>query len=170
MAEPTETALREMEANDWPSVCAIYAEGIATGMATFETKTPPWEQWEAGHLEHSRFVAVWGTEIHGFAALSRVSARECYRGVAEVSVYVSDRARGQGVGRQLLQVLVEESERHGIWTLQAGIFAENTASLRLHERCGFREVGRREKIGCLHGVWRDTVLMERRSKTVGSFA
>jgi phosphinothricin acetyltransferase len=167
MAEPAETILRAMDAADWPSVCAIYAEGIATGIATFETQTPPWERWNAGHLEHSRLIAVRGSEIVGFAALSPVSTRDCYRGVAEVSVYIAGRTRGHGTGRQLLQALVEESEKHGIWTLQAGIFAENTASLRLHERCGFREVGRRERIGCLHEVWRDTVLMERRSDLVG---
>lgn len=152
---------------DWPIVQTIYTEGIATGNATFETETPDWERWNAGHMDGCRLVARVEDEVVGWAALSRVSSRAAYSGVAEVSVYVASRARGQRVGWGLLAELVAASERAGIWTLQASIFPENAASIRLHERCGFRIVGRREKIGQLRGIWRDTVLMERRSARVG---
>ena len=152
---------------DWPIVQAIYAEGIATGNATFETETPDWEKWNAGHIEGCRLVARVGDEVVGWAALSRVSTRAVYSGVAEVSVYVASPARRQGVGRGLLAELVAGSERAEIWTLQASIFPQNKASVRVHEGCGFRIVGRREKIGQLRGIWRDTVLMERRSARVG---
>lgn len=157
----------QMKADDWEQVRAIYLEGIATGQATFETNAPSWEQWAAAHLEHLRLVARNGTNILGWAALSQVSNRCVYGGVAEVSVYVGEHGRGQGIGRALLEALVEASERHGIWMLQAGVFPENKASVDLHLRCGFREVGRRERIGRLHNVWRDTLLLERRSKSVG---
>jgi L-amino acid N-acyltransferase YncA len=163
----SDLVLAAMLLSDWPDVRAIYAEGIRTGNAAFETETPDWEKWNAGHLECCRLVARKGKETLGWAALSRVSTRAVYAGVAEVSVYIGERARGQRVGFRLLQALVEESERVGIWTLQASIFAENVVSIHLHERRGFRIVGRREKIGCLHGVWRDTVLMERRSTVAG---
>lgn len=149
--------------SDWPAVRAIYAEGIATGNATFETETPDWNKWNAAHIDRCRSVARLENEVVGWAALSRVSQRECYRGVAEVSVYVAESARGRGVGFQLLQALVKDSECAGFWTLQAGIFAENQASIHLHEKCGFRAVGRRERIAQLNGLWRDTILMERRS-------
>lgn len=152
---------------DWDGVRAIYLEGIATGQATFETDAPPWERWDASHLAAPRLAARKGGALLGWAALSRVSAREVYRGVAEVSVYVAARARGRGVGRALLAALVEASEACGIWTLQAGIFPENEASLRLHRACGFRQVGRRERIARLRGNWRDTLLLERRSPRVG---
>ena len=155
-----------MRAEDWGRVRSIYLEGIATGHATFETDAPPWEAWDAGHLQKPRLVARAGDEILGWAALSPVSSRCVYGGVAEVSVYVGEEGRGRGVGRALLEALVGESEQAGIWTLQAGIFPENTASVRLHLRCGFREVGRRERIGKLKGVWRDTLLLERRSRSV----
>ena len=159
----------DMNVNDWEQVRAIYLEGIATGVATFETQAPAWEKWDAGHLQKMRLVArVAGEEILGWAALSPVSDRCVYGGVAEVSVYVGERGRGRGVGRALLDALVEASERNGIWTLQAGVFPENTASVKLHLRCGFREVGRRERIGRLQGVWRDTLLLERRSRSVGT--
>ncbi|HLL77617.1 MAG TPA: GNAT family N-acetyltransferase [Pyrinomonadaceae bacterium] len=158
----------EMGAEDWGRVRSIYLEGIATGHATFETDAPTWEAWDAAHLKRPRLVARAGDEVLGWAALSPVSGRRVYGGVAEVSVYVGERGRGRGVGRALLEALIVESERGGIWTLQAGIFPENTASVKLHLRCGFREVGRRERIGKLNGVWRDTLLLERRSKTVGS--
>ncbi|UYZ62495.1 GNAT family N-acetyltransferase [Hymenobacter weizhouensis] len=153
----------------WPEARAIYEAGIATGNATFTTEAPTWDEWDRGHLPHSRLVALdeatgW---VLGWAALSPVSGRCVYGGVGEVSVYVAAAARGQGVGRQLLAQLVRESEAHGMWTLQAGIFPENTASLRLHEAAGFRVVGRRERIGQLHGTWRDTLLLERRSAVVG---
>jgi phosphinothricin acetyltransferase len=152
---------------DWPAVSAIYLEGIAGGNATFETEAPSWEEWDRDHCSFARLVARDGREILGWAALSPVSRRRVYAGVAEVSVYVAAASLGRGIGRLLLEALVRESESHGIWTLQAGIFPENVASIVLHERCGFREVGRRERIGQLHGRWRDTVLLERRSRTLG---
>jgi phosphinothricin acetyltransferase len=163
-----DATMEEMGAEDWPAVAAIYDEGIATSNATFEQEVPAWEVWDANHLPTCRLVARVGGEVVGWAALSPVSRRHVYRGVAEVSVYVAASARGHGVGLMLLQRLVEESERAGIWTMQAGIFPENGASIRLHERCGFRVVGRRERIGQMNGVWRDTVLMERRSNVVGN--
>lgn len=149
---------------DWPAVREIYAQGIATGNATFATETPDWGQWDIDHIDRCRYVARRVQEVLGWAALSRVSRRVVYAGVAEVSIYIAQQARGQRIGFQLLQALVEGSEEAGFWTLQAGIFAENTASIRLHERCGFRMVGRRERIAQLHGNWRDTILMERRSE------
>lgn len=155
-----------MTAADWPAVRAIYLEGIATGNATFETAAPDWAEWDAKHLSHCRLVARESGVILGWAALSPVSSRCVYGGVAEVSVYVAGSARGRGVGRQLLGALIPESEQHGIWTLQAGIFPENLASVELHLRAGFRMVGRRERIGRLHGTWRDTVLLERRSQRI----
>ena len=158
----------EMKAEDWEQVRSIYLEGIATGVATFETSAPTWEKWDAGHFRKMRLVAREAEgEVLGWAALSPVSDRCVYGGVAEVSVYVGERGRGRGVGRALLESLIEASEQNGIWTLQAGVFPENTASIKLHLRCGFREVGRRERIGKLDGVWRDTLLLERRSRTVG---
>jgi L-amino acid N-acyltransferase YncA len=157
-----------MQATDWQQVRAIYLEGIATGHATFETTAPDWQDWDRSHRRFARLVARRGEILLGWAALSPVSGRPVYAGVAEVSVYVSQSARGQGVGYALLGRLVEEAERHGIWTLQAGILPENLASLALHKRCGFREVGRRERLGKLHGVWRDVVMMERRSPSVGT--
>lgn len=162
-------SIDEMRATDWEQVCAIYLEGIATGIATFETSAPAWEKWDAGHLRGMRPVARDASGVVlGWAALSSVSDRCVYGGVAEVSVYVGERGRGRGVGRALLDALVEASERGGIWTLQAGVFPENKASIRLHLRCGFREVGRRERIGKLNGAWRDTLLLERRSRKVGT--
>ena len=152
---------------DWDQVKAIYLEGIATGNATFETGAPTWEQWDGSHLPFARVVARKDDLAIGWAALSRVSERCVYGGVADISVYVSQASRGLGVGRKLLEALINESEQNGIWTLQAGIFPENTGSLALHLRCGFREVGRRERIGKMDGRWRDTVLLERRSKIVG---
>ncbi|MBD2721618.1 GNAT family N-acetyltransferase [Hymenobacter armeniacus] len=160
-----------MTAAHWPAVCAIYAEGLATGNATFTTAPPTWEAWDASHLAACRLVvAADGApeQLLGWAALSPVSSRCVYGGVAEVSVYIAEAARGQGVGRALLAALVQESEKQGLWTLQAGIFPENEASVRLHEAAGFRVVGRRERIGQLHGQWRDTLLLERRSATVGA--
>jgi phosphinothricin acetyltransferase len=156
-----EFTIRPLLAPDWPAVRAIYLEGIATGNATFETAAPEWERWDAAHLAHCRFVAAAETVL-GFAALSPVSARQVYAGVAEVSVYVGAQTRGAGVGRALLGELIRISEAAGIWTLQAGIFPENHASLRLHETAGFRIVGTRERIGRLAGRWRDVVLLERR--------
>jgi len=157
-----------MRPEDWPKVRAIYLEGIATGQATFETEAPSWPQWDDAHLQFARLVARADGDVLGWAALSRVSARRAYEGVAEVSVYVSARHRGKGIGRSLLEALVHEAEQNGIWTLQAVMFPENAASVSLHRRCGFREVGRRQRISKLNGVWRDTVLLERRSQVVGT--
>ena len=156
-----------MQAGDWDAVRAIYREGIATGNATFETDVPDWEAWDRGHLRACRLVAKADGRVVGWAALTPYSSRRAYAGVAGLSIYVSASARGQGIGRALLGALIDASERAGLWTLQAGIFPENTASLALHRALGFREVGRREHIGQLNGVWRDVVLMERRSKVVG---
>ena len=157
-----------MTAEDWPAVRTIYLEGIATGHATFEQNAPEWEVWDTGHRTDCRLVARCNGEVLGWAALSPVSGRCVYAGVAEVSVYVAAKARGQEVGLSLLRALVAASEQAGIWTLQAGLFPENVASLRLHERCGFRVVGVRERLGAMHGRWRDVILMERRSEVVGS--
>ena len=156
-----------MRDEDWDAVRAIYREGIATGNATFETGVPDWEAWDKNHLRACRLVAKADGRVVGWAALTPYSSRRAYAGVAGLSIYVSASARGQGIGRALLGALIEVSERAGLWTLQAGIFPENTASLALHRAHGFREVGRRERIGQLNGVWRDVVLMERRSRVVG---
>jgi phosphinothricin acetyltransferase len=156
-----------MTAADWPQVRAVYAEGIASGQATFETEPPSWERWDAGHRPDCRLVARCGDRAVGWAALAPVSGRACYAGVAEVSVYVAADCRGAGVGTALLRAVIAESERAGVWTLQGATFAENAASLRLQAACGFRVVGRRERIAKQHGAWRDTVLTERRSAAVG---
>jgi phosphinothricin acetyltransferase len=160
-------SIRNMTAEDWPPVREIYREGIATGIATFETETPDWEHWNAHHVQHCRLVAVFRDQLLGWAALSQVSSRRVYAGVAEVSVYVSGAARGRGIGKRLLEYLISESERHGFWTLQSGIFPENEASIALHKALGFRQVGIRERPGRLGDEWRDVVLMERRSRIVG---
>ncbi len=154
--------------SDWPQVRTIYDEGIATGQATFVVKLPSWEEWDSDHLSACRLVARRGERVLGWAALRPVSGRPCYAGVAEASVYVGAAVRGHGVGSALLRALIAASESHGIWTLQGSTFPENTASLRLQARFGFRVVGRRERIGCLDGVWRDTILTERRSRVVGA--
>jgi len=154
-------------ADDWPAVRAIYLEGIATGDATFEQSAPDWHIWDLGHLPTARIVARSNGDVLGWAALSPVSGRCVYAGVAEVSVYVAERARGRGVGRALLSQLVADSEAAGIWTLQAGIFPENAASIHLHASAGFRIVGTREHLGCMNGRWRDVMQMERRSVVVG---
>lgn len=159
--------IRAMTPHDWAAVRAIYEEGILTRNATFETDAPEWERWDRGHLPVCRLVACDGDPVIGFAALSPVSARAVYRGVAEVTIYIASPARGKGIGTMLLRELVSASEAAGIWTLQAGIFPENEASIRLHESAGFRLVGRRERIASLHGRWRDVVLMERRSTAAG---
>lgn len=163
-----ELAIGPLESGDWPEARAIYQEGIETGQATFEVQAPSWEQWDAGHLAVGRLVARRAERVLGWAALCPVSRRECYAGVAEVSVYVRASERGKGTGRTLLEALIAESERQGIWTLQGSTFAENEASLRLQARCGFRVVGRRERIAQRQGVWRDTVMTERRSRVVGA--
>lgn len=153
---------------DWPAVRAIYEEGLATGVATFETEAPAWDDWNRGHLESCRLAARAESNpgklrLLGWAALSPVSRRAVYRGVAEVSIYIAAAARGQGVGKGLLQELIAQSEAAGIWTLQSSIFACNAPSLALHRACGFREVGRRERIAQRDGIWHDTVLLELRS-------
>jgi phosphinothricin acetyltransferase len=163
----SETKIRLLAADDWESVRAIYLDGIATGQATFETEAPSWEAWDKNHLVIPRLVTVVNQRVVGWAALSAVSRRSVYAGVAETSVYVASYSRGRQVGRALLETLIAESERNGIWTLQASIFPENLASLHLHRSCGFRVVGTRERIGKLNGHWRDTMLLERRSKLVG---
>jgi L-amino acid N-acyltransferase YncA len=155
-----------MTPEDWPAVEAIYAEGIATGDATFETEPPSWDEFDAGRLPGHRLVAVEGGEVVGWAALSPTSTRECYSGVVEHSVYVAEAARGRGVGRALMETLVAGADDARLWTIQTSIFPENAASLALHERIGFGVVGRRERIARLDGVWRDTILLERRSPVV----
>jgi phosphinothricin acetyltransferase len=153
--------IRPLDESDWPAVSAIYAEGIAGGNATFEVDVPSWERWAAAHPA-LRIVAEIGGEVVGWAALSPYSDRSCYRGVAEESVYVSAAARGQGIGRALLAELIEQAEASGYWTLLAGVFPENEASLALHESVGFRVLGVHEGLGERDGVWRDVVLLERR--------
>jgi L-amino acid N-acyltransferase YncA len=175
--------ITKLLAEHWPAVKAIYEEGIATGNATFQMEAPEWATWDAAHLPHSRLVALSEPRpitsspdpqqsapseppvVLGWAALSPVSSRPVYAGVAEVSVYITAGQRGRKIGECLLGMLIAESEQHGIWTLQASIFPENVASLRIHARCGFRQIGYRERIGQMHGVWRDTVLVERRAAT-----
>lgn len=156
-------AIVPMQREHWPQVRSIYAQGIATGHATFETEAPEWERWDATHNPASRLVATVDDRIVGWAALAPVSPRHVYRGVGEVSVYIAASERGKGLGRRLLERLTIASEEQQIWTLQAGIFPENVASLSLHLRCGFRRVGVREKIGQMRGSWRNVVLLERRS-------
>jgi L-amino acid N-acyltransferase YncA len=157
-------SVRSLVPDDWRAVQSIYEQGIRGGDATFETEAPGWTEWDRAHS--LRLVAEAGGEVVGWAALSPVSERCVYGGVAEDSVYVADSAQGRGVGRALLEELVRRAESDGVWTIQAGIFPENESSIALHERCGFRVVGTRERIGKHHGVWRDVVLMERRSKEV----
>ena len=159
--------IESMQPHDWEFVRGIYLEGLATGHATFETEAPNWDQWDAGHSPDCRLVARIPNGLLGWAALSPVSKRKVYAGVAEVSVYIGASARGRGVGGALIRELIEASERNGVWTLQSSVFPENQASIALHLRHGFRELGRRERVARLHGVWRDTVLLERRSRVVG---
>ncbi len=166
MIAPT-LAIDALSPTDWPRVCAIYLDGILSGNATFETEPPSWDQWDRSHLPFGRLLAKSDDGILGWAALSPVSTRMCYAGVAEVSVYLSAEARGQGTGRTLLREIIQQSEAHGIWMLQGSVFPENVASLRMCAANGFRQVGRRKHIAKLNGVWRDTVLIERRSQRVG---
>jgi phosphinothricin acetyltransferase len=156
-----------MRGSDWERVREIYLDGLATGQASFETEAPGWEQWDEAHCRHSRLAARENGRLIGWAALAPMSWRRCYAGVAEVSLYVSAAARGRGVGKRLLEELVASSERNGIWTLYGSTFPENEASLRVQLACGFRIVGRRKRIAQHHGVWRDTVITERRSQMVG---
>jgi L-amino acid N-acyltransferase YncA len=160
--------LKPLKQEDWPYVAEIYRQGIETGNATFQKEVPNWESWDSGHLKTCRIIAFIDNEILGWAALTLVSGRCVYAGVAEVSVYVASQFKGQKIGTKLLKSLISESESEGFWTLQAGIFPENLASLKLHENLGFRKVGFREKIGKMNGIWRDTILLERRSKIAGT--
>ncbi len=157
-----------MDSFDWSQVSKIYKEGIETGMATFETIVPSYGKWDSAHLKNCRFVAVYNKQIAGWAALSTVSSRQVYRGVAEVSVYIGKSYRGLGMGKALMQHLILESEKEGFWTLQSGIFPMNTPSISLHEKVGFRKIGYRERVAQLHDVWIDNVLFERRSKVIGT--
>lgn len=159
--------IRPLLPTDWPAVGAILAEGIATGNASFEATVPTWDTWDASHLKECRWVAEKNGEICGWVALSGVSSRCVYGGIAELSVYVAASFLRQGIASLLMKQLIVSSESAGLWTLQAGIFPENEASIRLHLKHGFRRVGQREKVGQLKGQWRDTVLLERRSKVVG---
>ena len=161
-------AVRAMREEDWSAVRRIHEEGIATGQATFETvPDASWDQWDGAHMRPCRLVAETEEGVVGWAALAPVSSRCVYGGVGEVSIYVGAAERGKGIGRMLLDHLVDVSEKAGLWTLQAGIFQENLASLRLHRACGFREVGRRERLGRLGDSWKDVLLLERRSPTAG---
>ena len=160
--------IEPLTADHWEAVRSIYLQGIATGNATFQQTVPDWQEWDAGHLPTCRLVARSKWEIAGWAALSPVSRRPVYRGVAEVSIYVAESARGCGIGARLMARLIADSEAEVIWTLQAGIFPENTASIELHTKAGFRVVGTRSRLGSMNGVWRDVVLMERRSLVAGT--
>ncbi len=162
-----ELVIRNMEIKDWENVSRIYRLGIDTGIATFEKEIPSWNTWDTAHLKSCRLIAENDHKIVGWAALSPVSGRCVYGGVAEVSVYVDISYNNKGIGTRLLQELIKESEKNGIWTLQSGIFPENKASIQLHKKLGFREIGFREKIGKKDGVWYDNVILEKRSKTIG---
>jgi L-amino acid N-acyltransferase YncA len=157
----------KMLVEDWNQVREIYLEGIATGNATFQKEAPSWEEWDKSHKLESRIVARLEEKILGWAALSPISSRSVYAGVAEVSIYVRQSSKGKGIGSKLLKALIESSEQNGCWMLQSGIFPENVPSLKLHKKYGFREVGRRERIGKMDSIWRDTFLLERRSKKIG---
>jgi L-amino acid N-acyltransferase YncA len=164
VAPPPTIELRPLLADDWAAVAEIYWDGMRDGLATFETEVPAWAEWDTAHFRDHRLVADLLGDVIGWAALAPVSSRPCYRGVAEDSIYVARAARGLGIGRRLLEALIAGGEQAGLWTIQTSIFPENRASLALHERCGFRVVGRRERIARRDGVWRDTVFLERRSK------
>ena len=166
LADPPSVELRHLEPDDWPAVAEIYWDGMRDGMATFQTEVPSWEAWDAAHLWGHRLVAELLGEVVGWAALSPASTRRCYLGVVEDSIYVARQAHGLGIGRALLEELIAGAEAAGIWTIQTSIFPENRASLALHERCGFRVVGMRERVAKRDGTWRDTVFLERRSEVI----
>jgi phosphinothricin acetyltransferase len=163
----TAVRIEPLQPEDWPEVREIYLQGLATGQASFETEAPTWDQWDSARLPICRLVARDAEAIAGWAALSPVSKRAVYRGVAEASVYIAEQRRGKGVGLALLEALIAAAESAGIWTLEGKVFPENLASLALCQRCGFRRVGLRERLGCHKGVWRDVVLLERRSSIPG---
>jgi Sortase and related acyltransferases len=160
-------SFKPMGAEHWPLIKEIYSDGLSTGDASFQQDIPDWEDWNKNHLLHSRILILIDQEIVGWGALSPVSLRSVYRGVAEVSIYIGKSFRGKGLGFQLLKSLVKESEENEIWTLQSSIFPENLASICIHQKNGFRKLGYREKVGRMKGIWRDTIIMERRSKVVG---
>jgi L-amino acid N-acyltransferase YncA len=162
VSAPPAVALRPLMADDWPAVSEIYWDGMRDGLATFETEVPSWEEWNAAHLPAHRLVAELDGEVVGWAALAAVSTRRCYAGVVENSVYVARDLQGRGIGRALLEQLMADARCDGIWTIQTSIFPENRASLALHERCGFRVVGTRERIAKRDGIWRDTLFLEVR--------
>lgn len=163
-----EYSIEPMKSSDWEQVKSIYLKGIKTGIATFQTEAPAFENWDEGHLDSCRLVARSKNELFGWAALSPTSSRECYKGVVEVSIYIGEKYKGQGIGTALLKEIIKLSEENGIWTLYCSIIKENTASIAICKKCGFREIGIREKIAKMsNGIWHDTVLMERRSKVVG---
>ena len=164
--ESAPTTIEVLRPEHWPGVARVYEEGIATRNATFETEVPAWEEWDSSHLAEHRFVAHRDGEVVGWAAVGPVSGRCCYQGVVEDSVYVATSARGQGVGRLLLEALIASTEAAGIWTIEAGMFPENEESVRLHEAVGFATVGTHKRLGKLDGVWRDVLLLERRSETI----
>ena len=166
LAAPPSVELRHLEPDDWPAVAEIYWDGMRDGLATFETEVPSWDVWDAAHFRGHRLVVELLGEVVGWAALSPASKRRCYAGVAENSVYVAREAQGLGIGRALLEALIAGAEAAGIWTIQTSIFPENRGSLALHQKCGFRVVGTRERIAKRDGVWRDTVFLERRSEVI----
>lgn len=163
-----EYTIEEMKESDWEQVSSIYLDGIKTGIATFQTEAPSWEDWDKGHIRSCRLVAKSRNKVLGWAALSPTSSRCVYKGVAEVSIYIGKECKGQGIGTALLAHLIKESEKNGFWTLQSGIIAKNAASIALHKKCGFREVGIREKVAKMNNTeWMDVMFMERRSKIAG---
>jgi len=166
LAEPPSVGLRPLQPDDWQAVSEIYWDGMRAGLATFQTEVPLWAEWDASHLRGHRLVADLLGEVIGWAALSPASTRRCYAGVVENSIYIAQGARGLGIGRALLEALIAGAEAAGIWTIQTSIFPENRASLALHERCGFRVVGTRERVAKRDGIWRDTVFLERRSEVI----
>ncbi|MDM1556135.1 N-acetyltransferase family protein [Chryseobacterium indologenes] len=159
--------IRPIIKDNFSEVIEIYKQGLATNIATFQNDSPQWEEWDKAHLDFCRISIYDNDNMIGWASLTPVSSRCVYAGVAEVSIYIAQDERGKGVGKTLLTELIQQSEENGIWTLQSGIFAENESSIKLHEKCGFRLVGYREKIGKKNGIWKDNVLMERRSKNIG---
>ena len=162
-------SIRVMDEHDWEAVKRIYLQGINTNKATFQTEAPSWQQWDEGHLQVCRFVILADNDIVGWSALGAVSARDCYRGVVEVSIYIAEEARGQGLGEKLLMYTIIASEQAGFWSLYSAVLAENIGSIALHKKCGFRQIGVREKLAKMEstGKWHDVVLFERRSKSIG---